>query len=348
MTNASTLKDSPMDLSGRNFLKEVDFTKQEFIGLLDLASKLREQKRSRTEPHYLEGRSIALIFEKTSTRTRSAFEVGAHDQGADVTYLGPGETQLGKKETVKDTARVLGRMYDGIEFRGFLQQDVETLAEFAGVPVWNGLTDQWHPTQMLADMLTIRDHSTKPLESISYAYLGDARNNTANSLLVTGALLGMDVRICAPEALWPTGEVRETARELAERSCARITVTSDVATATQGADFLYTDVWVSMGEPSEEWSRRIEQLMPYQVNERVMAMTGNPGTQFMHCLPALHNRDTDVGKMVHEKFNLSALEVTDDVFESPASIVFDQAENRLHTIKAVMVATLRRYPEWRP
>jgi ornithine carbamoyltransferase len=329
-----------MNLSGRSFLKEIDFTKDEFLSLIDLADQLRSEKRTRREREALSGRNIALIFEKTSTRTRSAFEVGAHDQGAHVSYLGPGETQLGKKETVKDTARVLGRMYDGIEFRGSAQQDVETLAEFSGVPVWNGLTDQWHPTQMLADMLTMRDHAEKPLESVSYAYLGDARNNTANSLLVTGSLLGMDVRICAPEELWPSTEVQKIAQKLAKSSGARITVTDDVAAAVEGVDFVYTDVWVSMGEPTEAWTARIEELTPYQINQGVMDMTGNPAVKFMHCLPALHNRDTEIGEMVYEKFNLSALEVTDEVFESPASIVFDQAENRLHTIKAVMVATL--------
>jgi ornithine carbamoyltransferase len=329
-----------MNLSGRSFLKEIDFTKDEFVSLIDLADQLRSEKRTGGERQVLSGRNIALIFEKTSTRTRSAFEVAAHDQGAHVSYLGPGETQLGKKETVKDTARVLGRMYDGIEFRGFSQQDIETLAEFSGVPVWNGLTDQWHPTQMLADMLTMRDHAAKPLESVSYAYLGDARNNTANSLLVTGALLGLDVRICAPELLWPSAEVQDIAQNLAKTSGAWLTVTDDVAAAVEGVDFVYTDVWVSMGEPTEAWTARIEELVPYQVNKSVMGMTNNPAARFMHCLPALHNADTEIGKMVYEKFHLSALEVTDEVFESPASVVFDQAENRLHTIKAVMVATL--------
>jgi ornithine carbamoyltransferase len=329
-----------MNLNGRSFLKEIDFTKEEFISLVDLAGQLRSEKRTRRERQVLSGRNIALIFEKTSTRTRAAFEVAAHDQGAHVSYLGPGETQLGKKETVEDTARVLGRMYDGIEFRGFSQQDVETLAAFSGVPVWNGLTDQWHPTQMLADMLTMRDHAAKPLESVSYAYLGDARNNTANSLLVTGALLGLDVRICAPELLWPSAEVQDIAQNLAKTSGAWLTVTDDVAAAVEGVDFVYTDVWVSMGESTEVWTARIEALSLYQVNETVMDMTGNPAARFMHCLPALHNRDTELGTMVYEKFHLAAVEVTDEVFESPASVVFDQAENRLHTIKAVMVATL--------
>ena len=336
-----------MNLTGRSFLKEIDFTKTEFLSLIELAEELRNEKRSHQEHHSLKGRNIALIFEKTSTRTRSAFEVAAHDQGAHVSYLGPGETQLGKKETVKDTARVLGRMYDGIEFRGFAHQDVETLAQWAGVPVWNGLTDQWHPTQMLADILTMRDYSTTPLESVSYAYLGDARNNTANSLLVTGALLGMDVRICAPKSLWPSIEVQGIARDLAKASGARVTVTEDVAAAVQGADFLYTDVWLSMGEPTEEWASRIEKLTHYQINKRVMAMTGNPSTRVMHCLPALHNRNTEIGHMIYDKFKLSAMEVTEDVFESPASVVFDQAENRLHTIKAVMVATLGQSSESR-
>jgi len=329
-----------VDLSGRSFLKEIDFTKAEFLSLIDLASDLREDKRYNRETQELTGRNIALIFEKTSTRTRSAFEVAAHDQGAHVSYLGPGETQLGKKESIGDTARVLGRMYDGIEFRGFAHEDVEELARYAGVPVWNGLTDQWHPTQMLADVLTMSDHVDKPLESVAYCYMGDARNNTANSLLVTGALLGMDVRICAPQSLWPTIEVQGIARELAKHSQARITVTEEVARAVPGADFVYTDVWVSMGEPADRWSARIEELARFQVTAQVMAMTGNRNARFMHCLPAMHNRETDIGQMIYDKFGLDALEVTDEVFESSASIVFDQAENRMHTIKAVMIATL--------
>jgi ornithine carbamoyltransferase len=334
-----------MSLSGRSFLKELDFTKEEFESLLDLASSLRDEKRAHYELQRLVGRNIALIFEKTSTRTRSAFEVAAHDQGAHVSYLGPGETQLGKKESIRDTARVLGRMYDGIEFRGFAHQDVEDLAQYAGVPVWNGLTDRWHPTQMLADMLTMRDHSQVPLEGISYCYIGDARNNTANSLLVTGALLGMDTRICGPRALWPADDIIAIARHLADRSGARLSITDDLAEAVRGADFLYTDVWVSMGEPTETWAARIEELQPYQISSRVMALTENPGTKFMHCLPAMHDRNTELGEMLHDKFGLSALEVTDEVFESPASVVFDQAENRLHTIKAVMVATLEEPQE---
>jgi ornithine carbamoyltransferase len=329
-----------MNLYQRSFLKEIDFTKNEFLGLVDLAEHLRRDRRAGIERQTMAGRNVALIFEKTSTRTRSAFEVAAHDQGAHVSYLGPGETQLGKKETVKDTARVLGRMYDGIEFRGFAHGDVEELARYAGVPVWNGLTDRWHPTQTLCDVLTMRDHSTRPIEQIAYCYIGDARNNMGNSLLVTGALLGMDVRICAPQALWPAAEVQAIARDLAQHSGARVSITDDVQKAVRESDFLYTDVWVSMGEPTEEWSSRIEQLRGYQVTQRVMDLTTNPDTKFMHCLPAMHNADTEVGRMILEKFGLEALEVTEEVFESPASIVFEQAENRLHTIKAVMVATL--------
>jgi len=286
------------------------------------------------------GRNIALIFEKASTRTRAAFEVGAHDQGAAVTYFGPEGSHIGVGETIKDTARVLGRMYDGIEYRGFAQESIEILARFAGVPVWNGLTDEWHPTQMLADILTIRDHSDKPLDRVGYCYLGDARNNTANSLLVTGALLGMDVRIAAPEDLWPTADVQSIAQGLAARSGARIHIGTDVLEGVEGADFLYTDVWVSMGESTATWETRIKQLLPYQVNAEAMAMTGNPDIKFMHCLPALHNTDTTLGRQLADEFHLDALEVTDAVFESPASIVFDQAENRLHTIKAAMVASI--------
>jgi len=329
-----------INLRGRSLLKEVDFTREEFIYLIDLAEQLRDEKRSGTEVQRLTGRNIALIFEKTSTRTRSAFEVGAHDQGAHVTYLGPEETQLGHKESMKDTARVLGRMFDGIEYRGFAQEKIEILARYAGVPVWNGLTDQWHPTQMLADVLTMRDHSTRPFDEVAYCYLGDARNNTANSLLVTGALLGADVRLAAPEALLPSKEVREIAERLATTSGARLMVTADVHEAIRDVDFLYTDVWLSMGEPEERWGERIEQLLPYQVNAELLKATGNPAVKFLHCLPALHNRETEIGEMIFEKWGLAALEVTDEVFESDASIVFDQAENRLHTIKAAMIATL--------
>jgi ornithine carbamoyltransferase len=329
-----------VDLHGRNLLKEIDLTAEEFLYLVDLAGTLRTEKRLGHREHQLAGRNIALIFEKASTRTRSAFEVGAHDEGGHVTYLGPDESHMGSSESIKDTARVLGRFYDGIEFRGFTQESIEILGKFAGVPVWNGLTDTWHPTQMLADMLTMRDHAGKPLDAVTYCYLGDGRNNTANSLLVTGAMLGMDARICAPAHLQPSAEIRQIAKKLAAESGARLTISADVTTAVAGADFLYTDVWLSMGEPASEWDERIDQLLPYQVNAEVMAATGNPSVKFMHCLPALHNRETEVGQQIYERRGLAALEVTDEVFESPASIVFDQAENRLHTIKALMVATL--------
>jgi ornithine carbamoyltransferase len=329
-----------VNLHRRNFLKEVDFTADELLHLIDLGAELKAAKAAGTEQRRLSGRNIALIFEKTSTRTRCAFEVASYDQGAHVTYLGPDSSQLGKKESVKDTARVLGRMFDGIEYRGFDQERVETLGRYAGVPVWNGLTDQWHPTQMLADMLTMREHAGKPLDQISYCYLGDARNNTARSLLVTGALLGMDVRIAAPEALWPDTELRTTAEKLAGDSGARTLVTSEVALAAGEVDFLYTDVWVSMGEPADTWGERIDLLLPYQVNQRVVELTGNADVKVMHCLPALHNRETGIGEDLFQRTGLSELEVTDDVFESSRSVVFDQAENRLHTIKAVMVATL--------
>ncbi len=328
-----------MDLHGRNLLKDTDLRADEFLTLLDTADGLRAEKRAGGERQRLCGRNIALIFEKASTRTRSAFEVAAHDQGAHVTYLGPEESQLGHKESMKDTARVLGRMFDGIEYRGFSQAAVETLGLHAGVPVWNGLTDEWHPTQALADMLTMRDHASKPLSAVSYCYLGDTRNNTANSLLVTGARLGLDVRMAGPEALWPSPVVRNLAHELAVASGAELTVTDDVFEAVRGADYLYTDVWVSMGEPAESWDERIDLLLPFQVNAAVMHAAGNPEVKFMHCLPALHNEETEVGRRLHERRGLRALEVTDDVFESHASLVFDQAENRLHTIKALMVET---------
>jgi len=329
-----------MNFQGRNLLKEIDLTKGEFLYLVDLGGRLREQKRAGDEVRQLEGRNIALIFEKTSTRTRSAFEVAAHDQGAHVTCLGPEESQLGHKESMKDTARVLGRMFDGIEFRGYSQDEVEVLGAYAGVPVWNGLTDRWHPTQMLADVLTMTDHVDKPVERISYCYIGDARNNTANSLLVTGALLGCDVRIAAPEALWPSPGIRATAHELAVHSDAEVSITDDPFAAVRGADFVYTDVWLSMGEPADEWDERIDQLLPFQVNTALMHATGNRDVKFLHCLPACHDTATAIGRQIFEKRGLSAMEVTDEVFESPASVVFDQAENRLHTIKAVMVATL--------
>lgn len=327
-------------LNGRSLLKEVDLTKEEFVSLLDLADALRTEKRNGTERQRMTGLNIALIFEKASTRTRCAFEVAAYDQGARVTYLGPDGSHIGVGETIKDTARVLGRMFDGIEYRGFSQESVETLARFSGVPVWNGLTDKWHPTQMLADVLTIRDHTDKALEHVTYCYVGDARNNTANSLLVTGALLGMDVRIAAPEDLWPSTEVQGIASGLASGSGARINITADLDEGVRGSDFIYTDVWVSMGEPDSEWKDRIKLLLPYQVNAATIKATGNPNVKFMHCLPALHNADTDLGRRISSLYQLDALEVTDEVFESPATIVFDQAENRLHTIKAAMVASL--------
>ncbi len=329
-----------MDLHGRSLLKGTDLNAKQFLFLVYLGGRLRADKRRGVTGQRLAGRNIALVFEKTSTRTRSAFEAAAHDEGGHVTCLAPGESQLGRKESVKDTARVLGRMFDGIEYRGFSQESIETLGEFAGVPVWNGLTDSWHPTQMLADVLTMSDHSGKPLPEVSFCYLGDGRNNTANSLLVTGATLGMDTRICAPAALQPSAEVRGIAAGLAAESGARLTVTSDVHAAVADADFLYTDVWLSMGEPEDQWDARIDQLLPYQVNAAMMKATGNPGVKFLHCLPALHNRDTEIGQRIYGKRGLDALEVTDEVFESPASVVFDQAENRMHTIKALMVATI--------
>jgi ornithine carbamoyltransferase len=332
----------PVNLRHRNFLKELDFTGDELRYLIALGGQLKAAKAAGYERPCLTGRNIALIFEKTSTRTRSAFEVAAHDQGAHVTYLGPDESQIGKKESIKDTARVLGRMFDGIEYRGFGQDNVETLGRYAGVPVWNGLTTEWHPTQMLADILTMTEHTVKHLGDIAYCYLGDARNNTARSLLITGALLGMDVRIAAPAELHPDADLRAIAAKIGVSTGARITVTDDVTAAAAGADFVYTDVWVSMGEPASEWDSRIKLLLDYQVNRAVLDATGNPLVKFMHCLPAMHNRDTAIGEQLYSRTGLDSLEVTDEVFESPNSIVFDQAENRLHTIKAVMVATLGR------
>jgi ornithine carbamoyltransferase len=329
-----------VDLGGRSFLKLLDFTPAEAHYLLDLAAELKDAKRDGTERPKLMGKNIAMIFEKGSTRTRCAFEVAAHDQGAHAVYLGPTGTQIGTKETMKDTARVLGRMFDGIEYRGFEQERVEDLAEHAGVPVWNGLTNEYHPTQILADVLTMREHGWSDLGQTSFAYLGDARYNMGNSLMVGGALFGMDVRIVAPESLWPDPELVETCQILAEQTGARLTVTSDVASGVEGADFVHTDVWVSMGEPESVWAERIEILRPYQVNGDVMRATGRTDAKFMHCLPAFHNRDTKVGEEVYEKFGLDGLEVTEEVFESDNSVVFDQAANRLHTIKAVLVATL--------
>jgi len=328
------------NLRNRHFLKEIDFTPQEFRHLVDLAAQLKAAKYAGTEQPRLKGKNIALIFAKTSTRTRCAFEVAAHDQGASTTYLDPAGSQMGHKESVKDTARVLGRMFDGIEYRGDGQEIVEELAAHAGVPVWNGLTDEWHPTQMLADVLTIREHSTKPLNETTLVYLGDARSNMGNSLLVTGALLGMDIRIVAPAQLWPSEEVQKAAHSLAEASGALITLTEDVAAGVAGADFLYTDVWVSMGEPKEVWAERIALLKPYQVSMDTVRATGNPAVKFLHCLPAYHDLGTEIGRQMFELTGMSELECTDELFESTHSVVFDQAENRLHTIKAVMVATL--------
>ncbi|MFF7212372.1 ornithine carbamoyltransferase [Streptomyces sp. NPDC008238] len=329
-----------IDLTGRHFLKELDFAPEEFRGLVELAAELKAAKKAGAEVRRLTGRNIALIFAKTSTRTRCAFEVAAADQGASTTYLDPAGSQLGHKESVKDTARVLGRMFDGIEYRGTGQEVVEELAAHAGVPVWNGLTDQWHPTQMLADVLTMAEHSAAPLEETAYAYLGDARSNMGNSLLVTGALLGMDVRIVAPERLWPDDSVVAEARRLAEASGARVTLTEDVTEGVAGARFVHTDVWVSMGEPAEVWDERIAMLKPYAVTADVLRATGRADAKFMHCLPAFHDLGTTLAREIHERHGLTSLEVTDEVFESARSIVFDQAENRMHTIKAVLVATL--------
>jgi ornithine carbamoyltransferase len=327
-------------LFGRSFLKELDFTPDEWRSLLDLAAQLKTEKQAGTEKQALKGKNIALLFEKTSTRTRCSFEVAAFDQGAHVTYLDPTGSQMGHKESVRDTARVLGRYYNGLEFRGKRQSDVEALAADSGVPVWNGLTDEWHPTQMLADQLTMREACGKPDHEISFAYVGDARFNVGNSLLIAGALLGMDVRIVAPRALWNVPGIIEEAQCIAQRTGARITHTDDPLIGVAGVDFIYTDVWVSMGEPKEVWDDRIALLKDFQVNADLMAATGNPECKFLHCLPAFHDRNTTVGEDVYQKTGMASLEVTDEVFESPASIVFDQAENRMHTIKAVMVATL--------
>ncbi|MCB5165503.1 ornithine carbamoyltransferase [Streptomyces bambusae] len=327
-------------LAGRSFLKELDFTAAEFRGLIELSAALKAAKRAGAEVPRLRGKNIALVFEKTSTRTRCAFEVAAADQGASTTYLDPSGSQIGHKESVKDTARVLGRMFDAIQYRGDHQDSVEQLAAHAGVPVYNGLTDDWHPTQMLADLLTMTEHCTKPLERIAFAYLGDARFNMGNSYLVTGALLGMDVRIAAPRSYWPAEQVVARARELAAASGARITLTEDVSEAVAGADFVATDVWVSMGEPKEVWDERIAALSPYAVTMDVLRATGNPDVKFLHCLPAYHDLGTAVAREIHARHGLDSLEVTDEVFESAHSVVFDEAENRLHTIKAVLVATL--------
>lgn len=329
-----------IDLKNRNFLKLLDFTPDEIRYLLDLSAQLKSDKKNGKEVQKLKGKNIALIFEKSSTRTRCAFEVAAYDQGATVTYLGPSGSQIGHKESMKDTARVLGRMYDGIEYRGYGQQIVEELGEYAGVPVWNGLTNEFHPTQILADFLTMMEHSNKPLSEIKFCYLGDARNNMGNSLMVGAAKLGMDFRAAAPAECQPSTELQDECREIAEETGAKITITNNVAEAVKDCDFLYTDVWVSMGEPDEVWAERIRLLLPYQINAKTMEMTGNPNVKFLHCLPAFHNRETKVGEEIYRKFGIEAMEVTEEVFESEASVVFDEAENRMHTIKAVMVATL--------
>ncbi|WP_406302537.1 ornithine carbamoyltransferase [Streptomyces sp. NBC_00885] len=327
-------------LEGRHFLKELDFTAEEFRGLIDLAAELKAAKRAGAEVQRLRGRNIALIFEKTSTRTRCAFEVAAADQGAATTYLDPVGSQIAHKESVKDTARVLGRMYDAIEYRGHGQGVVEELAVHAGVPVYNGLTDEWHPTQMLADALTMTEHTDKPLDQVAYAYLGDARYNMGNSYLVTGALLGMDVRIVAPRLLWPDDTIVDLACGLAKVSGGSVTLTEDVTEGVRGADFVATDVWVSMGEPKEVWDERIALLGPYAVTMDVLRATGNADVKFLHCLPAFHDLGTKIGREIYERHGLTELEVTDEVFESEHSVVFDEAENRMHTIKAIMVATL--------
>ncbi len=327
-------------LKQRNFLKLLDFTPKEIRYFLNLSKKIKADKRNGKEKKKLKGKNIALIFEKTSTRTRCAFEVAAFDQGANVTYLGPTGSQIGHKESMKDTARVLGRMYDGIEYRGFGQKIVEELAEFAGIPVWNGLTDEFHPTQVLADLLTMEEHSKKKLNKISFCYLGDARNNMGNSLMVGGAKMGMDVRLCAPKENWPEEDLVKKCKAIAKETGAKITLTEKVEEGVKGVDFLYTDVWLSLGEPAEKWEERIKLMKPYQVNMDVIKLTGNPKVKFLHCLPAFHNRETKVGEEIYQKHGLNGMEVTEDVFESKHSIVFDQAENRLHTIKAVMVATL--------
>jgi len=328
------------NLRNRHFLKLLDFTPEEIKFLLELSIDLKKAKYAGIEQPRLTGKNIALIFEKSSTRTRCAFEVASYDQGAKVTYLGPSGSQLGTKETMKDTARVLGRMYDGIEYRGFGQELVEELAKYAGVPVWNGLTNEFHPTQVLADFMTMMEHSDNPLHQIKFAYLGDARNNMGNSLLVGAAKMGMDFRSVAPKSVQPTGEIVDAANKIAAETGATLLITDDVKEGVKDCDFLYSDVWVSMGEPDEVWKERIELLTPYQVNQEAMDLTGNPKVKYMHCLPAFHNRDTVVGEEIYQKFGLESMEVTEEVFESDASIVFDEAENRIHTIKAVMVATL--------
>jgi ornithine carbamoyltransferase len=329
-----------LTLKKRSFLKLIDFTSEEIKYLLNLSAQLKEAKKAGRELQRLQGKNIALIFEKTSTRTRCAFEVAAYDQGAHVTYLDPGGSPIGHQESIKDTARVLGRMYDGIEYRGYAQQLVEDLAKYSGVPVWNGLTTEYHPTQVLADLLTMQEHSKKTLNKISFCYLGDARNNMGNSLIVGAAKMGMDFRAAAPKDCQPNAELVKKCQEIAKQTGAKITLTENVAEAVKDVDFLYTDVWVSMGESESVWAERVQLLKPYQVNNETIKLTGNPNVKFLHCLPAFHNLETKIGREMKEKFGLDAMEVTDEVFQSKASIVFDQAENRLHTIKAVMVATL--------
>jgi len=328
------------NLKNRSFLKLLDFSKRDMDYILDLARDLKRAKYGGYEVQKLKGKNIALIFEKASTRTRCAFEVAAYDQGANVTYLDPGSSHIGSKESIKDTARVLGRMYDAIEYRGHSQQIVEELAKYAGVPVYNGLTNEWHPTQMAADLLTMQEHLPGPWHKISYCYLGDARNNMGNSLMIAGCLMGMDVRIAAPRELWPDEKHIAYARELESASMGRLTLTEDPLEGVEDVDFIHTDVWVSMGEAPEVWEKRIELLRNYQVNSGIMKASGNPRVKFMHCLPAFHNLETDVGRKIHEQFGLDAMEVTEDVFESPAGIQFEQAENRVHSIKALLVATL--------
>ena len=334
-----------MNLKNRNFLKLLDFSNEEISYLLELSEFFKIAKKSGSEKQFLKNKNIVLIFEKSSTRTRSAFEVACYDQGANVTYLGPKDSQIGYKESIKDSARVLGRIYDGIEYRGFGQNIVEELGRYAGVPVWNGLTDEFHPTQVLADFLTIKEHTRKPLSQIKLCYLGDARNNMANSLMVGSVLIGMDFRIAAPLKYQPDKKLQARCLEIAKLSGASVTITDDVKIAVRDCDFLYTDVWVSMGEPPDVWSERINLLNAYQLNPEVMKLTNNPDAKFLHCLPAFHNRDTIIGEEIYQKSGLSSMEVTEDLFESNASIVFDQAENRLHTIKAILVATLNNTEE---
>lgn len=331
----------PLNLRHRHFLRLMDFTPTEIQFLLDLSANLKKAKYTGTEQPRLKGKNIALIFEKTSTRTRCSFEVAAYDQGANVTYIGPSGSQIGHKESMKDTARVLGRMYDGIQYRGYGQELVEILAQYSGVPVWNGLTDDFHPTQILADFLTMLEHGEgKRLNQMKMAYLGDARNNMGNSFVEGAALMGMDLRLVAPKAYWPEQKLLDEVAEMAKKTGAKITCTENVEEGGKGVDFLYTDIWVSMGEPEEAWEQRINLMKPYQVNKALLEKTGNPKVKFMHCLPAFHDENTTVGKEMAQKYGMNGLEVTDEVFESDASIVFDEAENRMHTIKAVMVATL--------